>query len=363
MLERNRITVLHYAKVTPDMNDGVSLAVKNIVFYQSFYAKVILFNYLNNSISYYENGSLVLEKEKQKSVLPIDEADIVLLHSMFDIPKSVLITKRIIKSNKPFILVPHGCLSKEAINKKRTKKLLALKLFYRKQIRKSYAIQYLSDGERDSSVIKGKRILVLPNGIARSSEKIIVPKANKRIVFLGRKDVYHKGIDLLLDAISIVKNDLIANRAKVYFYGTDHDNGNKLIDNVIAKEQLTDVVENCKPVFGKEKEDVFFESDAFVLTSRYEGQPTTILEAMSFGLPVIVSRGTNFVPEVSKYNCGLVCENNSNSIADALKVFVRTDHDSMRNWSSNSIKLVSDKYNWKKVEFNAIEEYKRIIGE
>ena len=340
MRERDRITILHYAKVTSKMNDGVSLAVKNIIFYQSFYAKVFLFNYSDNSISYYENGSLVLKKEKQKSILPIDGADIVLLHSMFDIPKSVFVTNNLIKSKKPFILIPHGCLSKEAIDKKRIKKLVALRLFYKKQIDRSYAIQYLSDGERDSSVIKNKKALVLPNGISRPSKINFPAKTNKRILFLGRKDIYHKGIDLLLDAIAIAKSDLIANRAKVYFYGTNHENGDKQIDNTIIKKQLSEVAENCKPVFGKEKENLFFESDAFVLTSRYEGQPTTILEAMSFGLPVIVSRGTNFVPEISKYNCGLVCENDPNSIASALTLFLRADADSMNNWSNNSIKLI-----------------------
>jgi glycosyltransferase involved in cell wall biosynthesis len=77
-----------------------------------------------------------------------------------------------------------------------------------------------------------------------------------------------------------------------------HSAGNIEEFEVLAKEK--GVVENIKftgPVSDLEKWKYLFESDFYCLPSYAEGQPISIIEAMSIGLPVI-STTVGSIPEM-----------------------------------------------------------------
>ena len=48
-------------------------------------------------------------------------------------------------------------------------------------------------------------------------------------------------------------------------------------------------------VYGDNKVKVLLDTDIFILTSRYEGMPMGVLEAWSYGIPCILSDGTNMI--------------------------------------------------------------------
>lgn len=62
-------------------------------------------------------------------------------------------------------------------------------------------------------------------------------------------------------------------------------------------------------------------SDIFILLSKHEGFPMTILEAMSAGLPVIASR-VGGVPEVLDDSCGTVVLNTQPAVTGALQIMI-----------------------------------------
>ena len=53
------------------------------------------------------------------------------------------------------------------------------------------------------------------------------------------------------------------------------------------------------------------EFDSFVLTSRWEGMPTVLLDAAALGIPLIVVPETNFAGYVKEFGCGLIIEKNT----------------------------------------------------
>jgi glycosyltransferase involved in cell wall biosynthesis len=86
-------------------------------------------------------------------------------------------------------------------------------------------------------------------------------------------------------------------------------------------------------------------SDVFILTSRFEGHPMALIEALSYGLPCLITRGTNMLEEVQDANAGWVCEISCNSIKDGI-IQMLNDVDRLQNKSNNAITL-SSKYDWK----------------
>ena len=74
------------------------------------------------------------------------------------------------------------------------------------------------------------------------------------------------------------------------------------------------------PWFGEEKLRLLHQSDAFIHTSRYEGLPTSVLEAAGIGLPVILSTPTNLGAFFAEREAGIHIEiNDADSVAEALK--------------------------------------------
>jgi len=78
-------------------------------------------------------------------------------------------------------------------------------------------------------------------------------------------------------------------------FATDQDE--QLIRGMAADSRLSDTVVFFGPVSGQKKESLFLESDVFLLPSYSEGMPQSMLEAMAYGLPVVVSN-VGGIPEV-----------------------------------------------------------------
>ncbi len=72
------------------------------------------------------------------------------------------------------------------------------------------------------------------------------------------------------------------------------------------------------PVTGKSKSDLFQESGLFVLTSNSEAMPLAISEALSSGLPALVTPETNMATYIEDYKAGIVSENNTDAVYEAL---------------------------------------------
>lgn len=104
-----------------------------------------------------------------------------------------------------------------------------------------------------------------------------------------------KGIYDLLDVINEYKTEF-ENKITLHVGGNGETT---TIQNIIKEQNLSDIVKFEGWVSGEKKVELLNNTDIFILPSYTEGLPISILEAMSYKLPVI-STPVGGIPEVVK---------------------------------------------------------------
>lgn len=139
---------------------------------------------------------------------------------------------------------------------------------------------------------------------------------DKRIVHIGRLDIFQKRQDLLIDAFKgICKNypDFV-----LEFYGDGSD-----------ENKLRNLAADCPQIrfMGKTSNvaEVIQDAAIFVLSSDFEGIPNALLEAMSLGLPCIstdCSPGGAALLIKNKKNGMLTKRGDKDDLANAIRYFL-----------------------------------------
>lgn len=275
--------------------------------------------------------------------------DIVIFEEIYH-SRYPIFAKQLSRCNIPYIIVPRCSLCIQAQhNHAFLKKKIANLLFFNQFIKGASSIHYLTEDEqRDSGPKWNNHSYVLPNGINMpDTKKIEFSKTGIKACYIGRIDIYQKGLDLLLEAMSIIQEELREAQFSLKIFGPiNHDA--KKVALLIKKYNISDLVSLKGEVSGTEKESAFLNSDLFVLTSRFEGHSIALLEALSYGLPVAISPGTNMKQKVQQYNAGWCCEEtNSDNFCDML-LSVINERDGIALKGNNAFELAKT-YNYDKI--------------
>ena len=122
-------------------------------------------------------------------------------------------------------------------------------------------------------------------------------------------------------------------------------------------------VEDKGTIYDEEKVKALRKANILLLTSRYEGSPMTILDALSYGNPCLVTPGTNVADEIERNNLGWKTELNAETIANCM---LKAREDYKKNYASyydNCRHYVLDNYLWDKIAQQSVEIYKEFIRE
>lgn len=126
---------------------------------------------------------------------------------------------------------------------------------------------------------KIKNVVCIPNILPFETKEQAELLYNK-VIAVGRLDA-QKSFDRLIKAWTFVHKKVPSCILEIYGQGMDESKLNTLIKN----EGLDKVVFICSPI--SEIKSKYLESSVFVMTSRYEGLPMTLLEATSLGIPSV----------------------------------------------------------------------------
>lgn len=180
-----------------------------------------------------------------------------------------------------------------------------------------------------------KKIDIVPNIISYPTIQANKLNDTFNFLFLGRISE-NKGIWLLVDVI-IDHKKMLSGKCKFFIGG----NGEKdKLEELISKNDLGNVIEYIGWVSDEKKNNYFNKANAYILPSYSEGLPISVLEAMSYGLPIL-STNVGGIPEVVKDNVNgyLIHSGNKKELIDKI-LYIVNNQKELPFLGKNSMKMV-----------------------
>ena len=358
--------LLYISNLTGNLFAGPNHSVPAQIAAQSKYDDVFWLNLNDNEIPNDKAGLLHKISECKGRIpedlpKPFNKPDLVIFEEFYCYPFNKIIY-HLVKNRIPYVIIPRSQMTHQAKQVKKLKKKVAGFLFFDWFANHAAAIHYLTETEKnDSSAYKAKPI-VIPNGIHMPMDMDECPPKDQFIIsYVGRFNLFQKGIDVLFDACSISREELLRNHVKICLYGPDQDGALDKMTKWREEKKLDDVIELHDAVYGEEKAEILRNSNAFIMTSRFEGMPMGLIEALSYGLPCIVTPGTYMMKEIEAAGAGFGCEFSAEKIAEAI-VLSFTKKTGLLEMKRNA-KRLAQQYSWDTIAKKSHKIYEKIIGE
>lgn len=231
-----------------------------------------------------------------------------------------------------------GMLEDYILRRNPARKWIGRKFYLDRNLRRSSTLIVNTRIEEDHVRVLGFEtpIRVIPNGVLLpdGDERMEREEAmrllglnfdasDKVLLYLSRIHP-KKGLHLLLEAMSGDLREWPHWRLVVagdFFQGESYEDK---IRSAVAGSGMADRIHFVGEVAGDRKRAAFSIADLFVLPSESEGFSNAIIEAMSWGMPVIITEGCNF-PEVAEKGAGWVVQPESAALRSALLEAVADD--------------------------------------
>ncbi len=270
----------------------------------------------------------------------------------------------------PYLAYPEGNFDQWCMRRSFIKKKLFWQLLDKKYFAGAACVVALTKFEADSILRMGlsNRIEIIPNGIdsaeyvsgqSRGQIEDQYPqlKGRRWILYLGRIHP-KKGLLNLVQAFGSIKQK--HPDAFLVFAGPDDGNYRRIVEHVVYCNDLTNDVLFTGQILGRLKIGFLMHSYLMALPSFSEGFPITVLEALSCGLPVVLTPGCH-VPEIASERAGLEVENSPDRLAEAMRVLL--DDEACRNdLGLNGRRLFNERYSLKNVTSMTLELLNDLIA-
>lgn len=152
-------------------------------------------------------------------------------------------------------------------------------------IKKSYLVITLTHGDAKDWSRWNKNVYVIPNPVTYYPNKINIPSDNYRILAVGRLNS-QKGFDYLIDAFNLIASQCSKWKLEIYGIGELENSLRKQIQSLRLENRI--IIHPATNMIY----DEYMSSQFYVMSSRYEGFPLVLLEALSCGLPCVSFRCT-----------------------------------------------------------------------
>ena len=273
---------------------------------------------------------------------------LILLHQIYTM--STIYGYRFAKKHKiPFAVFPHGSLTNYHESDSKFIKYFARILIFSRILKKANSIIVTCSGEQEDlpDYLREKSVLI-PYGVDQVSHKIEkkvdTDFSSSRILFSGRF-TKKKNLPLLLQAMQIV----LSKNPKVVLdiAGTGNISEINYISATIKNLGIEKNVTLHDWVNKSQMVDLMKSADLLVLPSQNENFALVVSEALSLGLPCVVSKYVGTSEIVSRYKAGEVLDElTPDSVASAITNVINGDRASLR---KAAITAAREEFNWSKI--------------
>lgn len=276
------------------------------------------------------------------------------------IPVYFTISKLFNANNINFVVTPYGAYNTIAMQRSYWRKRVYFHLFEKKFLERTHKIHLVGESEPIGiqKIYPNKKLQLLPFGFDFSGVNNPEKSNDGEFVlgYLGRLDIYHKGLDILLEAFYQFQVDSPCSKLWIIGDGEGKSKMQKFIHNKGIEEKVIFLGKK----FGKEKIDLMQKMDVFVHSSRMEGMPNSVMEALDYGIPVVITKATNLAHYVNIGNNGVVVEDqNPKALANAFGLmYQKKIRDELRQLSINAQKTMRQYFDWNIVVNKFDELYK-----
>jgi glycosyltransferase involved in cell wall biosynthesis len=294
-----------------------------------------------------------------------DGIDLLHLHSVF-IPENVWVARF---ARLPYVLTPHGGYSPRVLaGNNRIAKFVWMRMWERDYVRNASMIHAVSPQELEElrATFGACPFVFVPNAIdlpavgTSPADRMLGP--SKRIVFLGRLAIDHKGLDILLEGYANYVRQQGDTDTELIVAGPDFRSGRDELEALAASLLPSGHVRFTGPLFGRDREALLGSAYVFVHTSRWEGMPFAILEALATGCPVLVTPATNLGDYVEEFGAGVVVDGSAQSVSEGLRKILETPTERYEAHCAAARRLASARFTWPNVAGQMIAEYRKILG-
>jgi glycosyltransferase involved in cell wall biosynthesis len=283
-----------------------------------------------------------------------ERPDVVHFHSVF-IPSHATLALSLRHRHIPYVVTPHGGLSKQILERHGPAKRLYAKSIERARIKGAAAVTAVHTGEVAELVrflgrgappisVVGNPIDAALFGSARWSPTPPPP----HLVFLGRYDVQHKGLDRLVTLAEHLPD------VQIRLYGVAPEPSDREYQGVVARAPRNMSING--PLFGSSKVDVLASASMYIQLSRWEGHSIYLAEALYLGVPVAVSAHTNMATDVGQYDLGIVLPDDPRRAAAEVRAALH-DEARLRARSENATAFARRQYDPKAVASAYVHVY------
>lgn len=289
--------------------------------------------------------------------------DVLHLHSVY-VPANYWCAR----SGLPAVLTPNGGMH-PSVDRVNALAKAAARMTWEGSVRRHASVLHaVSESEaellrqRQRQRLRQRRIVVIPNGIDDDDlmyRAAPVPSTGP-LLFLGRLAIEHKGLDLLLEGYALALAGGPLPPLLLAGPGADRDRERLLYQ--AARLGISGRVSLIGTVQGKEKDALLRRASLFVHTSRWDGLPFSVLEALAAGRPVLVTPGTNAAEYVGRAAAGEVVEADAASIASGLRRACSWSADQRADRAAAARSLVETQFRWSVLARQMVETYRSVLA-
>jgi glycosyltransferase involved in cell wall biosynthesis len=260
---------------------------------------------------------------------------LVILNGIFH--RSVYVLSRFLRRTQiPYVVAPHDPYHPSIFQTNRWLKFFYWHLLEKNLLQQAQAVQVLDQRHEKWLRSRGVKtsVVAVPNGFEPSDvlppqrlvdTQLALSQAPAKLVFLGRIDRHHKGLDILLQSIAAINHSAnplsqnpTNNLVQLTLQGPDWGDRCHLIQQAETLG-LLQTVNFLGADYEQTAAALIAQHEVFCLPSRFEGFGLVALEAMLAGRVLLVSEIAGIAPHVAASGCGIVVNPTVNDVQQGIE--------------------------------------------